>query len=179
MPVPARVTCPRCRSENEPGSRFCYRCGFALEAAPVRATATRPDPDPGGFWARFAALFIDGVIVGLVQIIPAAALFGDTSLEAQLSENVTSLIFLSVLSAPALYHTIAIAAWGTTVGKAVFGLRVVTAGGRRPGIFRAFFRWLAFALSIVIFFPVVLIVVFDSRRRGLHDLICETRVVRR
>lgn len=176
----ARVVCPRCRSDNEPGSRFCYRCGIALDSAPVQAAApARAELEPGGFWVRLAAWLIDFLIVGLVQIIPAAVLFGDASVEAELSDNVSSLIVLSILSAPALYHSVAVAVWGTTIGKAVFGLRVVTASGRRPGIFRAFFRWLALVLSLVIFAPVVLVIVFDGRKRGLHDLICETRVVRR
>jgi uncharacterized RDD family membrane protein YckC len=175
-----RVICPRCGSDNETGSRFCYRCGISLDSAPVQAAApARPDLEPGGFWVRLLAWLIDLLIVGLVQIIPAAALFGDASVEAELSENVSSLIVLSILSAPALYHSVAVAVWGTTIGKAVFGLRIVTASGRRPGIFRAFFRWLALTLSLLVFAPIVVVIVFEGRKRGLHDLICETRVVRR
>ena len=106
-------------------------------------------------------------------------LLGDTSVAAELADSTGSLIILTIFSVPALYHTVGVAFWGTTLGKVVFGLRVVVPDGRNPGMFRAFFRWLALWLSLTIFAPIALIIVFDGRKRGLHDLICETRVVRR
>lgn len=185
--INAALVCPRCRTENEPGSRFCRQCGMSLDRAarqmPEAPEERVADSAAGlrsvGFLVRLVAWIIDGLIVGVVQIVPLAVLFGDTSVAEQLAENVGSLIALTILSVPALYHTIGVTYWGATVGKAAFGLRVIGPDGRNPGIFRAFFRWLTLWASLAIFAPIVLVIVFEGRKRGLHDMICETRVVRR
>lgn len=189
VPSLAGPVCPRCKGQNEPGSRFCYRCGLPLSAEAEREAKAGAAELPlsvaidesryGGFWARLLAWFIDAVIVLAIQFIPIAYLFGDGSPVAKDSGAGPSLLFLLILSAPAFYHTIAVAGWGTTVGKRALGLRVVGPEGAKPGLGRAFARWLALAFSLFIFFPILLVVAFDSQKRGLHDMICDTRVVRR
>ena len=73
--------------------------------------------------------------------------------------------------------------FGATVGKMACGLRVVTGDGRRVSYKRALGRgavemaasFLPFGLGLIIY----IIAAFDKEKRGLHDLICNTRVIYR
>ena len=76
----------KCGANLAPEAAFCTACGtpagrfvaVASALAPARAGALSPYADPaglvvsrrftfGGFWLRFLALLIDGVILGLAQ----------------------------------------------------------------------------------------------------------------
>lgn len=68
--------------------------------------------------------------------------------------------------------------FSATPGKLLFGLRLVRANNKPLGFGRIVMRSLAKGLSG---FPTLgigfLIAAFDDQRRGLHDLLCNTRVV--
>ncbi len=42
------LACPRCRTTNEPGSAYCYRCGLPLDEEPAAAHAPAPYAQPVG-----------------------------------------------------------------------------------------------------------------------------------
>jgi uncharacterized RDD family membrane protein YckC len=67
---------------------------------------------------------------------------------------------------------------GQTLGKMLLGLRVVDAGGRPPGYLRASLRALFGSAGIVLVFAGVAPVFFDPARRGLHDRLLKTRVIK-
>jgi uncharacterized RDD family membrane protein YckC len=67
---------------------------------------------------------------------------------------------------------------GATVGKMVLGLRVVDGQGNRISFLRATGRFFAKILSGMILFIGFLMVAFTERKRGLHDIIADTLVVK-
>ena len=67
---------------------------------------------------------------------------------------------------------------GATPGKMALGLKVVRPDGRPVDLGRAFGRYFAKMLSGLILFIGYIIAGFDSEKRALHDMICDTRVVR-
>ena len=67
---------------------------------------------------------------------------------------------------------------GQTLGKMLKGLRVVNATGRPPGCPRAFFRAALGSLGVVLAFGGIVPMFFDPARRGLHDRLLKTRVVK-
>ena len=68
--------------------------------------------------------------------------------------------------------------WGRTPGKAALGLRVVTANGETPGLFRSLLReTLGKGLSSCILYLGFLLALFDERHQALHDKIAGTFVV--
>jgi uncharacterized RDD family membrane protein YckC len=99
--------------------------------------------------------------------------------EIQLLIGFTRLtLFTAVLSSLA-YDVFSLLRFGATPGKLIFGLRVVQADDRPLGFWRIVARSLAkgivgFTLGIG-----YLIAAFDEQKRGLHDFICKTRVVKK
>jgi uncharacterized RDD family membrane protein YckC len=58
------------------------------------------------------------------------------------------------------------------------GLKVVRAGGAPVSLGRAFGRYFAKLLNNFTLMIGYIIAAFDSQKRGLHDMICDTRVLR-
>jgi uncharacterized RDD family membrane protein YckC len=67
---------------------------------------------------------------------------------------------------------------GQTLGKIVYGLRVVDTAGRPPGYLRAAGRAALGALGVVLGGMGLLPVLFDPARRAFHDRVLQTRVIR-
>jgi uncharacterized RDD family membrane protein YckC len=77
-----------------------------------------------------------------------------------------------------LYEGLFVAHFAATPGKMALGLKVVRPDGRLVGVGRAFGRYFAKMLSAIMLWIGFIMVAFDSDKRGLHDMICDTRVVR-
>ena len=177
------VVCPRCRRSNEPGSLYCYECGLPLEGRPTPSPAILSTQsgdeivELAGFWIRFVAYILDGLILFVVGLLVAAAAGADAFSDAA-SEQLTWTDAVSLLL-NALYFTIAVAVWRTTIGKRLFRLYVVRSDGSRVGAGRALARYLSYFLSAFILLIGFIMIGVRRDKRGLHDLICDTQVVRR
>jgi uncharacterized RDD family membrane protein YckC len=68
---------------------------------------------------------------------------------------------------------------GQTPGMRLLRLRVLGPHGAPPSVARSLLRVVALTLAIIPAFAGFLPVLFDSRRRGLHDMLARTVVVRR
>jgi uncharacterized RDD family membrane protein YckC len=78
---------------------------------------------------------------------------------------------------PGLYYTLTEGAYGRTLGKALFGIMVVSADGRPIGYGRAFARLLTLPYAL---FPAglgLLWAALPPAKRGWHDYISATRVI--
>ena len=171
------IACPRCRTVNQPGSIFCFNCGLPLdEAAPAVRPAPRYTGAPGGFWIRFAAAMIDTAIfiavqLTLIAIWPGVREYFD-------SDSLFHWVDVLLLLLTALYYTIGVSVWSTTVGKRICGLRVLRPDGAKVGPGRALARYCASGVSFVTLGIGYLMIAFRSDKRGLHDVICDTVVIR-
>jgi uncharacterized RDD family membrane protein YckC len=67
---------------------------------------------------------------------------------------------------------------GATVGKMALGLRVVDVQGQRISFMRATGRFFAKFISGLILMIGYLMVAFTDRKRGLHDIMAGTLVVK-
>ena len=171
------IACPRCRTVNQAGSIFCFNCGLPLdEAAPVARPAPHLTGDPAGFWIRLAGAMIDGAILVAVQLILIAIWPGIP--EYFDSDSPFHWVDVLLLLLSALYYTIGVSVWSTTIGKRVFGLRVLRPDGSKAGPGRALARYFASGVSFLILGIGYLMIAFRSDKRGLHDVICDTVVLR-
>lgn len=130
-----------------------------------------------GFWIRFAAKFLDLLIIGIVIFIPAfMMLFGARNnpgayFGMQLTLQLGS-VFVMVL-----YSGFFLGKYGATPGKMVCQIKVVNAEGGKIGYGLSFGRSLGEVLSRMICCIGYIMVAFDSEKRSLHDRMCNTRVI--
>lgn len=75
------------------------------------------------------------------------------------------------------YFSVSWATVGATVGMSLLGVRVVRPDGSPIGPWRAVVRTFAFSASAALFGLGFLVILFQSQRRALHDLVAGTAVV--
>jgi len=147
----------------------------------------------GGFWMRFLAIIIDGIIIGVVSAIIRIPLgLAGLGVGAGLGRNpdpnqvlaalpaIMSLIGLSFLINMALslaYDVYFLTTKGATPGKMALGLKVTRADGGPISAGLAIGRYFAKLLSSLTFCIGFIIAGFDREKRSLHDHICGTRVI--
>lgn len=140
-----------------------------------------------GFGVRLAAAFLDGLIlipVGLVFGLLSNLLFGthrnvfDPQDPASSTFPIANLLLnLLVGVLTWIYSGYCLAKFGGTPGKRICKLRVVTGDGQPVSFGRGLCRYLAKFVSKVLLLLGYLFIVFDDQKRGLHDMICDTRVI--
>ncbi len=148
--------------------------------------------DYAGFWIRFAAKLIDGIILGLVVGLPIIIVMVSTGFFARLGNTaggqtpawmmtfqlIAILAQLGYFIIFAGYSTFFHGKYGATPGKMACGLKVVTPEGAPIRYGRAFGRAMAEILSRMICDIGYIIAAFDGQKRALHDHIANTRVIR-
>ncbi len=134
-----------------------------------------------GFWIRFGAKFIDGLIIGVVNIavIMATAILGHLDSDPSLAFFFVAVGNLLQIAVAAAYTTLFLGRYGATLGKMACNLKVVTADGGRVSYARALGRHFAEFLSAIILLVGYIMAAFDDQKQALHDRICNTRVVKR
>jgi len=187
---PDKKICAGCGAPNSPSSQYCYKCGLQLPDQ----SGTGKEIKYGGFGERLVAFIINGIvsgiIVAIIYIIIIASMYDPNTLN-ELNDTMRStglidstiwtiigILLLTFLIVTVLYSTISIGIWGKTVGKAVFKLKVVKPDGSHVGIIRAFGRSLAYLLNYCTLGLGFLIIAFTHKKRGLHDYIADTIVIK-
>ncbi len=149
-----------------------------------------------GFWIRFVARLIDGIIVGIgnaIIRIPIMLMFGlgvgGLGRGAGLGEERGGLLFgpamagvlaISTVIGIAIgvaYEVYFLSAHGATPGKMALGLKVIRADGGPISPMLALARHFAEWVSAIILLIGYIMAAFDPEKRALHDRICETRVI--
>jgi uncharacterized RDD family membrane protein YckC len=121
--------------------------------------------EKAGFWRRFAAALIDGIVLSVVTVI--FRLF--------LGTNGGSLVGLAI---SAVYFGYFHGGTGQTPGDAVMSIRVVDAGGGdRVGWGRALWRWLVSYASGFALLIGYLWMIWDGEKQTWHDKAARTYVV--
>jgi len=135
------------------------------QAAGPPATGNASGPR-AGFWRRFVGLFIDGILLGIVQAI----------LRAILGVGAASGIYIVITI---IYFTVMIGgARGQTVGQMAMGIRVIDFNTGGPiGYGRAFIRWLGSIVSAIPLFLGYFWMLWDSEKQTWHDKMAGSAVV--
>lgn len=133
----------------------------------------------GGVATRALGLAIDGAIAqGIVFSVGAVlALVGSLVAEIQFGTTAKVLAGAAWLLFEASYFVVFWSTAGQTPGMRIMGIRVVEADGGRPGVTRSIVRVAGLALAIIPCFLGFVPVLFDNRRRGLHDMLARTVVI--
>ena len=170
----------------------------AERPAPARARtvsrrADAPTVHVAGFWRRFAAAAIDAGIVlpvGALLAWIATAVAGihlppgktsqpDFWLDLVLASDPAVLTAVIILLAVAsIYGFVFTATIGQTLGMRVLKLRVIDVYGDPPSYLRAGLRTAGYLAGLATVFLGFLWIGFDAEKRGLHDWIAGTYVIR-
>jgi uncharacterized RDD family membrane protein YckC len=133
-----------------------------------------------GFGIRFAATFLDGLILGVPMIIVFIAI-GATSAsnaESTASQIIPLFIQMAFIFVQIAYQVFFWGKFGATPGKMACKIKVVSSDGSKISYGRATGRAFAEMLSGMVCYIGYLLVAFDNpQRRALHDHICNTRVI--
>jgi uncharacterized RDD family membrane protein YckC len=146
-----------------------------VEGAPINTGELKY----AGFWVRFGAKFVDGVILGLpfmavfiLVLIPQTR--SGTPHQFPILPLMIQFGFIIIKMA---YEIFFLGKYGATPGKMLCQLKVVTAEGGRISYGRATGRCFSEMLSALACYIGYIMVAFDSQKRALHDYICNTRVI--
>jgi len=153
-----------------------FKEGAALPTAPIAV-------EYAGFWIRFGAKMIDGLIFAVILGVPFVIIVLRSAVSGPRSPGFglglqLLLQFLSLAVAVG-YNTFFLGKFGATLGKMACQLKVVTADGTPLSYLRAFGRAWAEQLSGIVCYIGYIIAAFDGEKRALHDHICNTRVIRK
>jgi uncharacterized RDD family membrane protein YckC len=193
--------CTKCGAQNSASAQFCSRCGAAFGVIPQAsgtplaapeglypsATPLQAGAGYGGFWIRFLAAILDGILVQVVVVpvsIMVGAVIGAAGFAVSMPSMGVRLVSMIVggtlgFLASWLYEAILESSpRQATLGKMVLGLKVTDLAGNRISFARASGRHFAKYLSGAIFFVGYIIAGFTERKQALHDMIAGTLVRR-
>jgi len=143
----------------------------------------------GGFWRRAVAILIDAVVILFISmfilLIGVFALLFSRFTPEELPGLITYggpffLIYTGATSfvTKFLYFVYFHGVGGRTPGKMVMGLRVRPLDGSPMTFGLAFLRWVGYVVSLLPCYLGFLWVAVDRRKRGWHDYIAGTVVIR-
>lgn len=204
----AHVFCQQCGREVSAEATFCAQCGARLAApfpsvamtdrgaggvAAVPAQVSYVPPSfttavpvhYGGFWIRFVAALIDGILVQVV-VLPIAFVLGGAIGVASVTTHmptgggqIVGMIVgfaLGLVAAWVYEAAMESSAKQATLGKMIFSLQVTDLNGNRISFARATGRHFAKYLSSMILLIGYIMAGFSQRKQALHDLLAETLV---
>jgi uncharacterized RDD family membrane protein YckC len=158
--------------------------GFDLSGTGPKAWTDQP-PDPlfkpdlydGLLWRRACGYLIDVLVLG---VLGAAAWFALGLLVVLSFGLLLPLQIVALALLPLAYHTLFLATRGQTLGMAALDVEVRSWNGRRPDLLQAFIQTAVFYLTVAVTsWLILLVALFTTRNRTLHDYLAGTLVVRR
>lgn len=163
-------------------------------AAPAAAYAVVPGARYGGFWMRLLAHLLDHIVLGAVAaplfFIMVLPVIVRVAHEASRDQEPSPEMIVAIFSSIFIYVAIAFAGqwlyeawltsstWQGTLGKRILSLKVTDEAGNRISFGRATGRFFAKILSSMFFCIGFIMIGFTERKRGLHDMIAGTLVMR-
>ncbi|MFN7250642.1 MAG: RDD family protein [Anaerobacillus sp.] len=145
----------------------------------IQEEIIRPTYRFAGFWMRFWAYLLDLLVVSSLTSIIVTPILNISGLRGvQLAFFSIEIILIAIVTL--LYFVLLTKKWGQTIGKRVFGIKVVSKNSQQLTWSALIFREVvgryilqAFTLSYTLY----VIVAFQRKKQGLHDMIGDTYVV--
>jgi uncharacterized RDD family membrane protein YckC len=183
--------------QGQAETRYCSQCGRPFTTAQLpeqngllvctncqsSPAATPAKVHYAGFWIRFVARVIDGIILTTASVIIRVP-FGLALLGPRPSFGMTPMLLgtMAITSLLSIAMNVAYEAYfvhtrGATLGKMVLGLKIVREDGSGIPLDLAIGRYFAQWVSALIFMIGYIMAGFDPQKRALHDRICKTRVI--
>ncbi len=181
------------------GSWVCADCKPAFLSRVMASGAAGASPlgwRYGGFWIRFGARMIDGLIFTVPFAIFVAVMLPNVIRATRQAGNPPSaaspafaafglLFFVFFFLAAGCYEILMLKYRSATLGKMACGLQVTRPDGRSLSwgvCFGRFFMWNVVTsgipyLNSILMLVTSIMVGVDDEKRALHDRVCDTRVI--
>jgi len=186
-PEPVQVRyCSECGQPWPPeelahfGDRLiCANCKIAYAQKLREGVASAGTFAYAGFWIRLVAVLLDGVILFVVGVV-VQLLFAPMLRSGRMDLMLMALgiEYLIGMVIGATYEGVFVSRFGATPGKMALDLKVIRPDGGPISLGRAVGRYFAKIVSGIILGIGYIMAGFDSQKRALHDMICDTRVIR-
>jgi uncharacterized RDD family membrane protein YckC len=186
---PAPITVKYCAECGQPwpqeelarfGDRLiCRNCKIAYAQKLREGVASAATFTYAGFWIRFVAVLLDGIILFVAGVV-VQLLFAPMTRSGRMDLMFMALGFeyLIGMAIGATYEGLFVNRFGATPGKMALDLKVVRPDGGPISLGRAVGRYFAKYVSAIILMIGYIMAGFDSQKRALHDMICDTRVIK-
>lgn len=139
--------------------------------------ATSHPPRYAGFWMRFWAYLLDLLVIGSINRLIVYPLFRllDISMD---KTNMFSPMAIATAITFYVYFVFMTKYFHQTIGKMVFGLKVIAMNGKPLTWLTILFREVVgkFIAKFILFIG-FLFVAFSEKKQGLHDRIADTIVI--
>lgn len=205
--------CSKCGSEISPTTAFCSTCGQAVSGlVPAAPSLSHVDPNKyapvvpasyggvayAGFWLRFVAFLIDGVVAlvaFVILLIPLSILTGAGAFlskigsDEDISDDMGAFLGIGfilgfvgiILVVSWLYYALSeSSSWQATPGKKMLNLRVTDMTGQPISFGRASGRFFGKIISgkMTLYIGYIL-AGFTEKKQALHDMIASCLVLRK
>jgi len=140
----------------------------------------RPEHFHGLVWRRVFAYLVDGLVLFVIGLAVWLLFWFAIVVSFGLLAPLLGLIYVAMPLIPLAYHTLTIGGpRSATVGMRLFDVEMRSWTGRRPEYLQALLATALFYASIGLTAGLILVVgLFNRRRRLLHDLLCGLVAVR-
>ncbi|MEF9997689.1 MAG: RDD family protein [Lachnospiraceae bacterium] len=139
----------------------------------------------GGFFPRLAAYLLDRMIVAVGLIVLSMVLYLimlllPTELQDKRILFQYTLVDIILYLCGVTYFIVSTYCTGTTLGKRAMNLAVVNADGSKLCLSTVIYReTIGRFLCVTVLCIGYLMIGIDSEKKGLHDILCDTRVIYR
>ncbi|MCI0455102.1 MAG: RDD family protein [Candidatus Dadabacteria bacterium] len=141
-----------------------------------------PQFNLAGIGLRAGAFVLDLIILlGVTALTLWFGLYlGDIAFDIRESNllNLIVPLFFILFSLSTTYFLFLQGFSGKTIGKMIFGIRVIRKDGESIGFWDALIRWLGYFISMLFIFIGFIWALFDPKRQAWHDKFAETYVVK-
>jgi uncharacterized RDD family membrane protein YckC len=153
-----------------------------------------------GFWMRFVAVIIDGIIIGIMQfvvIMPILAMLGlgfasmqdfnfnniteedAVGMAGAIIAAMTAISGVSFVIQTLYFSLMESSKYQATVGKMALGLKVTDMNGDKLDFVKALLRQVCKIISGMIFLIGYIMAGLTEKKQALHDMIAGALVVRK
>jgi uncharacterized RDD family membrane protein YckC len=164
--------CNNCGAETGPSAEICVKCGIRVKSAAVMSQDMY-----AGFWRRFGAFIVDGVLLWVAQMI----IFKSFAFRMIIFTPgaMAKTYFWSILIGWLYFALMESSNKQATLGKMLIGIKVTGLDGNRINFGKATGRHFSKLISGVTFAVGYIMAGFTQRKQALHDIIAGTLVVKK
>ncbi|HOZ80755.1 MAG TPA: RDD family protein [Candidatus Woesebacteria bacterium] len=131
-------------------------------------TLYQPEFGYAGFWRRFAAHWLDSLIVGII----AGASYSISG------DDINQSSLIAFIISVGYYLFLWVKFDGQTIGKKIMGVRILKETGESIDLGTGVVRFFSYYLSSLVFCLGYISAAFDKKKQGWHDKIANTIVVK-